>query len=256
MQTPATEIPFSEMEKEVTDKIVPVTGDCTSKFFNGDESRGEMEDTRRVTYDVCRILDGLHTINADFDIIPVRGFVQAIAKETAFTGPCVGLKIHVAIPWNDPKFIDVFEKIALLCNTPNKDGKFATFKVMFPGNQKALLEQEDLQGSKSITINPNYLGDEKTNMTETVRLVAGLRKIMEEENYNPTTDQSKIAASERYSGSGIYIRPAQITAEGYNYQKADRDESFDAQMGNLYSPRTDGDMFRKQVDEAIEKGDI
>jgi hypothetical protein len=242
--------------------VLPVWGDISNRFYDKDGDvrlTGEKpEDIEILSCEVMKLMDGLNMVDgARYKIDQVPGFIQAVAKDTVFgeNTPSVGLKIHLALRYDDPKYLQIVKRVIELCRTNNTEGKPSTFKIMNPKTQKHALEEGDLQGEKSITITPYVWSETKTNVAETVRIVAGLRRIMSEVGF---TEQNSglISEIEHRSGEGIYLRPGQFTEKGYKYQKAGRGEKFDAQLANLDSPETDAEAFRREIDSAVERGEL
>lgn len=86
--------------------------------------------------------------------------------------------LNLLLDPEDDSYQERLLRIAELCLEQNPNGKSTTFKVMTYSEHKSRMAFDPDQARKLVTLYPNYLAGEKTNVTETIRLVAGLREIM------------------------------------------------------------------------------
>ncbi len=233
--------------------ITPVEGDLTD-FITGIYGKKNKDLVKRRDRETAMVFDGLVVEDHEYTVGIHDGYILANPPEFDRLNPDfrdLGLKIHVNIPTEDNEYIDKIRRVAELCLNKNGECKSTAFKVMFCSFSKGVAEYNPDQARKTITIYPSYLTGENTNVSETIRLVSGLRKIMGEK----ISLNNNGIFNEHNSGNGIYIRAGEFTKEGYKYQTVSKEDSFQNQLrGNLSSPRTDGKLFVEQVNDAIQKG--
>lgn len=232
--------------------IVPQKGEMTN-WLNNVFGEEPTDDADALDRQVAKIIDGVKAANPEYDM-NIRGFFNALAPETilAEKAPTVGLKIHVALDPDSEDFIDQVKQIAQVCMQKNEDNKATTFKVMLISVHKN--ESNPDQARKIVTIYPNYLGGAKTNVAETVRIIAGLREITKNDATNGTENGIH---SEHQAGNRIYVRAGSFTSAGDKYETVRKDQPFEEQVaGNLTSPETDGALFAQQITEAIKNGSL
>jgi len=241
--------------EENIETIEPTTREITDLMFRGAVPDSQIPDeARTVTYNLCRLLDGFRASNVKYDIGYSDGWFQAgVKKEYGGELLPVGLKIHIAIPWDHPEYLATIKHIALLCLTPNRDGRPTSFKVLVP----LVKEIPDLQRRKSVTIWPHYLHGADTNTQETIRLVAGLRQIMTAIAYESDEGEELLSSAEHQSGPGIYIRPGALNDLGDMFEIVSKRESFERQLENLDgTPYDDPFLFRREISAAIASGEL
>lgn len=119
-----------------------------------------------------------------------------------FDMPEVGLKIHVALDWQDPEYLVVIEHIAEVCAKTNLLDEITQYKIMRP-TQQSEVPATDSQRYKGVVIYPNYVSDapDTTNVSETVRLVSELQPFLAQ---YPYLSQRPIA-NELSVGTGLFI---------------------------------------------------
>lgn len=234
--------------------IIPTKGEVTSLYisiFGEDDNDLENVKERETTM----VMDGLKAVKESYDVFMRDGYVYANVPETLFSEgyPDVGIKIHIALNPEDDSYGEKLLKIAGLCLEQSSNGASTTFKVMTYSYHKSTLEWDPDQARKLVTIYPNYIGKSKTNVAETVRLVAGLREIMGADTQSGSDDTG--IYGEHKSGNGIYLRAGAFTERGQDYETVSITASFDEQVkGNLSSPETDSDLFSKEITEAVKNG--
>jgi hypothetical protein len=233
--------------------ITPIQGDLTQFWIDvvGTEDK-RLEDKR--DRETAMILDGLKVAESEYRVYLNKGFTFAGTPEFSSSREnfrSIGFKIHANLKTEDIDYVEKMRKIAELCLNKNREGKSTTFKVMTCSFRKSLEEYDPDQSRKLITIYPTYLTNENTNVSETIRLVAGLREILGTD----ILGEEESVFKEHASGKGIYLRAGAFSREGQEYESVSKEDSFEEQLkGNLSSPRTDGKLFETQVNNAINKG--
>lgn len=234
--------------------ITLTRGTLTNNYI---DTFGESDDLENLKdRETTMIVDGLKVINPNYEIFLFYGYVFANAPGTfeSEQEPAVGIKIHVALNPDDRTYREKLLKIAELCLEENLDEKATSFKVMTYSTHKETLTFDPDQARKTVTVYPNFLNGGKTNVAETVRLVAGLRKILDGH------DKDSIAPGifqEHKSGNGIYLRAGALTKRGKDHETVDKSAPFEEQVnGNLFSPETNAELFSIEIAKAIESGQL
>lgn len=255
-------MPINAQEFENTN-IVPVPGKVTNFIFPGGES--DHTEISEISYKLCELMDGITARENGLKSLPLpldRSYfyfpdVEAFPETEDDPDPPVGLKIHLSIPWDNPNFLRVVENVALLCESKNLDGRTSAFKVRLPEWQESEKASGSPQGYKSVTIYPNYLGSEQTNVPETVRLVAGLKDILKNAGLTEQDSGNPLSISERQSAPHIFIRPGALVQSGVQYENVAKTEPFQTQLeNNLSCPWTDPTLFVKLTNEAISRNEL